>query len=33
MNEPASPSARCGIDSVEIARIERLLREHDRDGL
>jgi KDO2-lipid IV(A) lauroyltransferase len=24
---------RCGIDSVEIARIERLLAEHDRDGL
>ncbi len=24
---PASPAQRCGIDSVEIARIERLLRE------
>jgi KDO2-lipid IV(A) lauroyltransferase len=33
VNPPASAAARCGIDSVEIARIERLLREHDRDGL
>ncbi len=27
MAVPAAPSARCGIDTVEIARIERLLRE------
>lgn len=27
------PSRRCGIDSVEIARIERLLRENDHDAL
>ena len=34
MNDPAVHGAeRCGIDSVEIARIERLLRETPRDGL
>ncbi len=27
------PSRRCGIDSVEIARIERLLRENDHEAL
>ncbi len=27
------PARRCGIDSVRIARIERLLRENDRDAL
>ena len=27
MPAPAAPAQRCGIDSVEIARIERLLRE------
>ncbi len=27
------PARRCGIDSVEIARIERLLRENDREAL
>ena len=27
------PSHRCGIDSVQVARIERLLRESDRDAL
>ena len=28
-----SAAQRCGIDSVEIGRIERLLAEHDREGL
>ena len=32
--DPAAPAAeRCGIDSVEIARIERLLAETPPDGL
>ncbi len=29
----AGPAQRCGIDSVEIARIERLMRENDSDAL
>jgi KDO2-lipid IV(A) lauroyltransferase len=33
MAEPAVPPGRCGIDSVEIARIERLLAETPPDGL
>ena len=34
MSDAAPPGAeRCGIDSVEIARIERLLRETPADGL
>ncbi len=33
MSENTSPSQRCGIDTVEIARIERLLREIPPEGL
>ena len=33
MADAAAPSGRCGIDSVEIARIERLLAETPPDGL
>jgi phosphopantetheine--protein transferase-like protein len=34
MNARAAPvPAGCGIDSIDIARVERLLREHDLDGL
>ncbi|MEO8674139.1 MAG: 4'-phosphopantetheinyl transferase superfamily protein, partial [Casimicrobiaceae bacterium] len=33
MADAAAPSGRCGIDSVEIARIERLLAETPADGL
>jgi len=33
MMVPTNPRQRCGIDSVEIARIERLLRENSRDDL
>ena len=33
MADAAAPPGRCGIDSVEIARIERLLAETPRDGL
>ncbi len=34
MNAQAAPlPAGCGIDSIDIARVERLLREHDLDGL
>lgn len=33
MAESAAPSQRCGIDTVEIARIERLLAETPPDGL
>jgi phosphopantetheine--protein transferase-like protein len=33
MADPAPPAARCGIDSVPIARIERLLRETPADGM
>jgi KDO2-lipid IV(A) lauroyltransferase len=33
MADAAAPNGRCGIDSVEIARIERLLAETPADGL
>src|SRR4030095_5213474 len=33
MADAAAPPGRCGIDSVEIARIERLLAETPPDGL
>jgi len=33
MSEASPPANRCGIDSVEVARIERLLRETPADGL
>ena len=33
MADAAAPAGRCGIDSVEIARIERLLAETPADGL
>lgn len=33
MREDPAPGHRCGIDSVEVARIERLLRETPADGL
>jgi KDO2-lipid IV(A) lauroyltransferase len=33
MADAAAPTGRCGIDSVEIARIERLLAETPADGL
>src|SRR5436190_3792122 len=33
MNLPHSSNARCGLDTVEIARIERLLKETPADGL
>ena len=33
MPEPSDPLTRCGIDTVEIARIERLLRETPADDL
>ena len=33
MADAAAPPGRCGIDSVEIARIERLLAETPKDGL
>jgi KDO2-lipid IV(A) lauroyltransferase len=33
MSENAGPPQRCGIDTVEIARIERLLRENPPEGI
>ena len=33
MAQPVTPAQRCGIDSVEIARIERLLRENSPEDL
>src|SRR2546423_737148 len=33
MTDPAAPAARCGLDTVEIARVERLLAETPPDGL
>ena len=32
-DEPAPDAARCGVDTVEIARIERLLAETPPEGL